>query len=387
MDFQLSEDQRAFADMAQGLFNDYCSDDQLRAHDLSARRFDAGPVAASAWPRASMASWSPETHGGLGLGMTELMAVLEQQGRALALVPLWEHQLVAAAVARFAPEAADTLLPAAMAGELLALSLDGPERQPRPWRCRLRADGGGCTAACRRCRWPHAVGGGAAAGAYARRAAAAGAANLDASGRKVSSVETASASTTWRWPTCTADTACCSTPPCCRAEALAWLEPRAIAGAGRTAARRQRPGRCARTVDYVSERKQFERPIGSFQLVAGQMADAQIAIEALRSALWQLVYRLDAGLPAAAPQALRSPVPWPRAAGHRVGHKAQHVHGGMGVDLTYPIHRYLYWSRALAWPSAAAEQALARAGRLARRQRQRWAGSTTCPKTLPGTPP
>jgi hypothetical protein len=35
MDFQLSEDQRAFADMVQGLFNDYCSDDQLRAHDLS----------------------------------------------------------------------------------------------------------------------------------------------------------------------------------------------------------------------------------------------------------------------------------------------------------------------------------------------------------------
>ena len=34
--------------------------------------------------------------------------------------------------------------------------------------------------------------------------------------------------------------------------------------------------------------------------------------------------------------------------GHLVGHKAQHVHGGIGVDLTYPIHRYLYWSRSLA---------------------------------------
>ncbi|MDE2160568.1 MAG: acyl-CoA dehydrogenase, partial [Burkholderiales bacterium] len=100
-----------------------------------------------------------------------------------------------------------------------------------------------------------------------------------------------------------------------------------------------------RTVQYLSERRQFERPIGSFQLVAGQMADGHIAVEALRSALWQLVYRLDAGLPAQ-PQALALRV-LACECGHRTGHMAQHVHGGMGVDVSYPIHRYLYWSRAL----------------------------------------
>jgi alkylation response protein AidB-like acyl-CoA dehydrogenase len=115
-----------------------------------------------------------------------------------------------------------------------------------------------------------------------------------------------------------------------------------------------------RTVDYVSERKQFDRVIGSFQLVAGQMADGHIALEALRTSVWQLVYRLDAGL-GAAPQA------WATRAlandtGHRVGHMAQHVHGGIGVDISYPIHRFLYWSRALNAVLGGTEHQLARLG-------------------------
>ena len=47
---------------------------------------------------------------------------------------------------------------------------------------------------------------------------------------------------------------------------------------------------------------------------------------------------------------------------HYAGHKAQHVHGGMGVDITYPIHRCQYWSRALAFTHGGAEQALADLG-------------------------
>ena len=115
-----------------------------------------------------------------------------------------------------------------------------------------------------------------------------------------------------------------------------------------------------RTVDYVSERQQFGRAIGSFQLVSGQMADGYIALEALRSALWQLVYRLDAGL-GAAPQALATRV-LANDAGHFAGHMAQHVHGGIGVDLTYPIHRYLYWSRALGAALGGSEHQLAALG-------------------------
>ena len=38
---------------------------------------------------------------------------------------------------------------------------------------------------------------------------------------------------------------------------------------------------------------------------------------------------------------------WTCDAGHRVTHAAQHMHGGIGVDVSYPIYRYTYWSRAI----------------------------------------
>ncbi|WP_395694460.1 acyl-CoA dehydrogenase family protein, partial [Piscinibacter sp.] len=49
-------------------------------------------------------------------------------------------------------------------------------------------------------------------------------------------------------------------------------------------------------------------------------------------------------------------------AGHLVGHKAQHVHGGIGVDISYPIHRFLYWSRALGSTQGGSERALQHLG-------------------------
>jgi alkylation response protein AidB-like acyl-CoA dehydrogenase len=58
-----------------------------------------------------------------------------------------------------------------------------------------------------------------------------------------------------------------------------------------------------------------------------------------------LVWRLDQGYDCT-PQAYATKY-LANLAGHRVGHLAQHVHGGIGVDRTYPIHRFLYWSRAL----------------------------------------
>ena len=141
--------------------------------------------------------------------------------------------------------------------------------------------------------------------------------------------------------------------------ATAWVEQRAIAcvAALQLGVTEQQ---LRRTVAYVSEREQFGRVIGSFQLVAGQMADGHIATEALRSVLWQLVYRLDANL-GAAPHAygVRALA---NDTGHRAGHMAQHVHGGIGVDITYPIHRFLFWSRALGMALGGTEHHLARLG-------------------------
>jgi len=92
------------------------------------------------------------------------------------------------------------------------------------------------------------------------------------------------------------------------------------------------------TAEYTCNRKQFERPIGSFQGVALRAADAYIDVEAMRSIYWEAIWRLTEGLPATAEIAAAKW--WACTAGHRVVHTAQHLHGGIGADVEYPIHRY-----------------------------------------------
>lgn len=94
----------------------------------------------------------------------------------------------------------------------------------------------------------------------------------------------------------------------------------------------------AMTAEYAKSRKQFDRPIGSFQAVAHRLADGYIDVLGQELTLWKAAWRLDAGLPAQA--ALASAKFWAAEAGHRVAHTAVHVHGGVGVDLTGDAHRF-----------------------------------------------
>lgn len=359
MDFQLTEDQRAFADMAQSLFADYCSDDQLRAHDLS-----GAPYQQELWQQCVAAGLHsiivPEEHGGLGLGMTELMAVLEQQGRALALVPLWEQQLAAATLARFGSPALQAAVPALLAGEAAAVSLSGLG-QSRGCTLQLIRQNGNWQLQGLSPAVPLA--GNASHALLVAQARGEGEDGLRLVWLDLNAAGIARTIGQSQHHQQIADLQCSAValaddavlPPA----AIAWLQPRAIAALA-TLQMGVTQEQLRRTVEYVSERKQFERAIGSFQLVAGQMADGHIALEALRSCVWQLVYRLDAGL-GAQPQA-HAVRALANDTGHRVGHMAQHVHGGMGVDVTYPIHRFLYWSRALAVALGGTEHHLAALG-------------------------
>lgn len=360
MDFRLDDDQRAFADMAQGLFGDFCGDEQLRAHDVS----DA-PFMEALWQECVKAGLHamliPEDDGGLGLGLTELAAVLEQQGRALAQVPLWETQVAAAALARFVPaaERASVLAEVLAGQQMLTLSLAALSAS-RGAALRLRRE---------EAREGWQLDGQAPAvplGAVAQQALLAAEADdgsvrlvwLDLRQAAVGRVEGRSQHhqqvadlvvTGLRL----ADAAVLP------AAATRWVEQRAIACAAALQLGVTQE-QLRRTVAYVSERRQFDRVIGSFQMVAGQMADGYIATEALRSLLWQLAFRLDAGRDAQAQAyATRAQA---NDLGHRAGHMAQHVHGGIGVDLTYPIHRFLYWSRAIGTALGGTEHHLAQLG-------------------------
>lgn len=92
------------------------------------------------------------------------------------------------------------------------------------------------------------------------------------------------------------------------------------------------------TAEHARTRVQFGRPIGAFQAVAQRLADAYIDVEAIRLTLWQAAWRLSTGQPVEAEVATAKF--WAADAGHRVAHTAVHVHGGMGIDLDHPLHRY-----------------------------------------------
>ena len=132
MDFNIDEDQAAIADMASRLFSEQCDDTRLAAFDRSGEPYDA-----DLWSKVVETGLHAllvgTDAGGSGLGMTELMLVLQAQGRALAPVPLWRHQLATAALAAHGQgESNARLVAGAAAGEFLAtLSMEGAWQSDR----------------------------------------------------------------------------------------------------------------------------------------------------------------------------------------------------------------------------------------------------------------
>jgi alkylation response protein AidB-like acyl-CoA dehydrogenase len=94
------------------------------------------------------------------------------------------------------------------------------------------------------------------------------------------------------------------------------------------------------TAAYVSQRVQFGRPLGSMQAVQQRVADAFIDVEAMRSTALRALWALDQAPHDGTTAEVAAAKYWAALGGHRVTHAAQHLHGGMGADVEYPIHRY-----------------------------------------------
>ncbi|OMC17096.1 acyl-CoA dehydrogenase family protein [Mycobacterium sp. SP-6446] len=112
--------------------------------------------------------------------------------------------------------------------------------------------------------------------------------------------------------------------------------------------------------EYTTEREQFGRPIGSFQAVQQRMADAFIDVEAIRWTTWHAAWLIAHGRPA--DRAARIAKFWAAEAGARVAATTQHVHGGIGIDTTYPLHRYFLWAKHNELTLGSATAQLARMG-------------------------
>lgn len=352
MDFSLNEDQLAIGEMANGLFRDHCSDEQMRSYDLAAKPF-MDEVWQLCVETGLHALAIPESYGGSGLGMTELFSVLEAQGKSLAAVPVWEHQLAAYCLAEFAGDSFKTLIEQAASGEaLLAIAVGASNSSQGLGLQLVNGSLQGMVGAV-----PYA--------AQAQRLIVLAESEqgaclvvIDPRAQGVRLVEgVANTGVAVADVHCEAVTV--SASEVLPVAATAWLEQRVIAALAALQLGVSTE-QISRTVEYLKEREQFGRAIGTFQAVQMTMADSHIAVEALRSTLYQLLYRLDAGMPSPA-EALATQYLSCEAA-HFVGHKTQHVHGGIGVDLTYPIHRFLYWSRHLSMALGGASSGLERLG-------------------------
>ena len=117
------------------------------------------------------------------------------------------------------------------------------------------------------------------------------------------------------------------------------------------------------TGEYTGKREQFGFPIATFQAVAVQAADRYIDLRAMEATLWQAAWRIASEAPGPLPTAGDVAVAkiWAAEGVRRVVQTAQHLHGGFGADVDYPLHRYHAWAKHLELslgPAAAHEEAL-----------------------------
>jgi alkylation response protein AidB-like acyl-CoA dehydrogenase len=97
-------------------------------------------------------------------------------------------------------------------------------------------------------------------------------------------------------------------------------------------------GALALTRDHVATRRQFGRPLAEFQAVSQQIADVYIASRTMHLATLSACWRLETGRDPGAD--LEVAGYWCAQQASRAVRLCHHLHGGLGMDVTYPLHRF-----------------------------------------------
>ena len=92
------------------------------------------------------------------------------------------------------------------------------------------------------------------------------------------------------------------------------------------------------TADYTATREQFGRPLSTFQTVAAQLSEVYIASRTIDLVSTSVVWRLSEGLDASEDLAILGY--WLTSQAPPAMRLCHHLHGGMGMDITYPMDRY-----------------------------------------------
>jgi len=365
MDFSFSDEQDSLRELSAKIFTDLCTHDRLRELEKSGECFDR-----ALWAELGKSNLLgiaiDEAHGGMEMSFMELSLLLEEGGSAVAPVPLLATLVMGALpIAEFGSEAQNAhFLPRVATGDSIltaALIEPGSEDPGAPDTVATR-DGDGWRLDGTKLSVPYA--------ALAERILVPAKTDtgialflLDpaADGVVLESVEATNHEPQSHVVMTAAqvDAADVLAGPDDGASAIAWLELRAKAG--QCAVALGVSDRALRmTAEYTTQREQFDRPIGSFQAVHQRAADAYVAIEAMRLNTWRASSRIASGEPAE--DAVRVAKYWAAEAGHNATYAAIHLHGGMGVDIDYPVHRYYLWARQIELTLGSANRQLAEMG-------------------------
>lgn len=350
MDFSFSEDQNAIRDLAHQIFTDRTTDEFMLAFDREGKTYD-DELWTTLAEQGLLGITVPEDFGGTGLGFTELCLMLEEQGRRISPIPLYSSLVLGVLpIAEFgsdeqkqkylAPLAAGELkLTAAIAELGIAQACAGQvsaEKNGDQWVLNGNL-------AC--------VPDSPVADAIIVPVTCDGEQTVFIVDAKTTglAIDPQETSLKVNEGMLSLDNVTLGADAVLGAqgqgfEILDWLEQRAeVAICAMQVGVTEEA--LKRTAEFTCERKQFGAPIGSFQAVAMQAADAFIDVEAIRSVYWLALYKITHGLDARAE--VRCAKWYAADAGHRVVYRTQHLHGGMGSDIEFPIHRYFLWAKHL----------------------------------------
>ena len=387
MNFDFSESQEAVAGLAEQVFSGSAGADRVAEVERTADRFDRelwGELAATGLLGVAIS----EEHGGLGLGMVETALVLREQGRRVAPVPLWPTLVLGAMpIAEFGPPALRDRWLGAVAGgqavltgafsewgadDALAPSVTASRRSDGSWVLNGSKPAvpaaGVADAVVVPVRVMRDGGDGGDGEGHGGRAVFV--VDLDADGVEVTLSETTNREfhgTLDLRDVVVEDEAVLggvgSDGPFDGRAVVEWTLARAQVAVAAVALGCSEEA-TAMAAAYTSQREQFGRPLSTNQGVAMRAADCYIDTDCMRVTLLQAAWLIDEGRPEAEIADAAAVAKWWSAdAGQRVVHATQHLHGGMGADVDYPVHRYFLWVKQLENTFGGGSRQLAAIGR------------------------
>lgn len=359
MDFKTTEASDDLGGLVRTITDAVCTPEHQRDLDGLDERFDRD-LWAKLIEADVLSAAAPEAVGGGGFGVLEQVAVLTGLGRQMAAVPYLESVVLGAgAMAAFGSEAAQQqwAMPAVKGQKILTVALDG-EMGDGPVQAQSSGSGGYRLTGSRT-QVPYAP----VADAFLVPAETDSGTKVfvvaaDAAGVTVESLDTTGHGSIGHLQLQSVELG--SDRAVGGDEVLAWLITRTTLG--RSAFQLGVVERALElTAGYAREREQFDRPIGSFQAVSSRLADGYIDVKALRLTVTQAAWRLSEGVPAEVE--VNTAAFWAAEAGHHVAHTAVHVHGGVGIDIDHPVHRYFLAAKQIEFAVGSATGQLLRIGR------------------------